>query len=111
MIQPIQIVLIIFAVFALSRAWLQFKEGKIKKVEMVSWMILWIGVIAALLVPSSVGYISGLLGIGRPVDLVVYLAIILLFYLNFRTYVAIDAVEEKITKVVREVSIQRVKKK
>lgn len=108
---PIQIILIIFALFALSRAWLQFKEGRIKKRELAAWLVLWLVTIIVVALPDTAGYLSGFLGIGRPVDLIVYLAIALLFYLNFRQYVAIDAIDQKITKAVREVAIHKAKKK
>ena len=111
MIEPIQVIFIIFVLFALSRAWLRYREGSIKATEFAFWLILWISAIIIVALPRSVGYISRLLGIGRPADLILYVAVILLFYLIFRIYVAIDGIEHKITKIVREVAIKREKKK
>lgn len=110
MIEPIQIILILFVLFALSRAYLRYNEGKIKVTEFAFWFVLWIAAIIIIAQPSSISLLTGYLGIGRPADLIVYVAIILLFYLSFRTYVAIDAVESKVTKIVREIAIERVKK-
>ncbi len=111
MIEPIQVILILFVLFALSRAWLQFQEGRIKKIELMGWIILWLIAIVVIALPNTAGYLSNELGIGRPVDLIVYVAIVLLFYLNFRIYIALDGVEQKITKVVREVATKNEKKK
>ncbi|MBN2420928.1 DUF2304 family protein [Candidatus Woesearchaeota archaeon] len=107
----IQYLLVLFVLFALSRAYLRFKERKIKIKEFIFWLLVWVFAIITVLVPSTAGNLSKILGIGRPADLIIYLAIILLFYLIFRAYVFIDSVEEKITKIVREVAIQRKKKK
>jgi len=111
MVQPIQIVLILFVLFALSRVWLRYKEGKIKQGEFAFWLVLWIAAIVVVALPQTISYLSQFLGIGRPADLITYVAIVLLFYLTFRIYVAIDSVEAKITKVVSEVAIKRAKKK
>lgn len=111
MIQPIQVILILFVLFALSRAWLRYNEGKIKPIEFVFWLIIWLGAIIVIAVPESISFISRILGIGRPADLILYVAILLLFYLNFRSYVAIDGVEQKISTVVREIALTRSKKK
>ncbi|MBU1854341.1 MAG: DUF2304 domain-containing protein, partial [Nanoarchaeota archaeon] len=55
--------------------------------------------------------LSGFFGIGRPIDVVIYASIIVLFYLIFRMYVKIESMEQNITKVVREVTINNPKKK
>ncbi len=111
MVEPIQILLIVFVLFALSRVYLRFKEGTIKKFEVLFWTIVWVFAIFAIITPTSLGYVSTFLGIGRPADLILYVAVILLFYLNFRLYVIMDEMQQTITKVVRETAIQRVKRK
>ncbi len=111
MIQPIQIIFTAFILFALSRAYLRYKDGKIKALEFAFWAAIWLAAIIVVVLPSSVSQLSNYFGIGRPVDLITYVAIIVLFYLNFRLYVSIDTLEQKITKVVREVAIKQAKKK
>ena len=111
MITPIQIILIIFVLFALSRAWLRYREGSIKASEFGFWLLIWGAAIITIAYPASAGYVSGILGIGRPADLILYVAVALLFYLVFRVYVAVDGIEEKITTIVKEVAISRGKKK
>jgi small membrane protein len=105
MIEPIQIVFILFALFGL-----RYSEGQIKSKEFAFWLVLWVAAIVAIAIPRTVSYISNTFGIGRPADLVIYVAVILLFYMVFRMYVAIDNIEQKITTVVREVAIKRKKK-
>ena len=111
MIEPIQLILILFVLFALSRAYLRYQEGKIRGTEFAFWILIWGAAIVAIISPGTIGIASKFFGIGRAADFIIYVAVILLFYLVFRIYVAIDSVEQKITKVVREVAITKGKKK
>lgn len=111
MIEPIQVILMIFVLFALSRAYLRYNEGKIKVKEFIFWLTIWISAIVAIVSPGTIGFFSNYLGIGRPADLIIYVAVILLFYLVFRVYVALDGVEQKMTHIVREIAISKQKKK
>jgi small membrane protein len=111
MMTIIQIVLVLFILFALSRAWLRFKDKKIHLGEFIFWVIVWVGAITAITLPETLGYASKIMGIGRPVDLLVYASIALLFYLNFRQYVKMDEQNAQISKIVTEVAIKRAKKK
>ncbi len=111
MIEAIQIILIIFILFALSRVLLRYNEGKVSTLEFGFWIVIWIAAIIAIALPRTVGYISKTFGIGRPADLILYIAVILLFYLVFRIYVAIDSLEHNMTKIAREVAIKKQKRK
>lgn len=111
MIEPIQILLVLFVLFALSRAVLRFNGKEISGKQFLFWLFIWIFAIIAIAVPRTITFLSELFGIGRPADLMLYVAIVLLFYLIFRMYVSIEAVEEDITKIIRELAIKKVKKK
>ena len=111
MIEPIQIILMVFVLFALSRAYLRYQEGKITVKEFIFWLIIWVSAAVAIISPRTISFFSDYLGIGRPADLIIYVAVILLFYLIFRIYVALDGIEQKITHIVREIAIGKQKKK
>ncbi|MFH1376304.1 MAG: DUF2304 family protein [Candidatus Woesearchaeota archaeon] len=104
MIEAISIIIILFALFALSRAYLRFKERKISNWSFALWFIIWIAVITVVLIPETTSQISKFFGIERGVDLLVYASIIIIFYLIFRLYIKIDQTEQNLTKVVRKVS-------
>ncbi len=107
MVQAISIVIIIFALFAWSRALLRFRDKKIKGSEFSFWSFIWLSVISLSLNPELAGLISFKLGIERPVDLVVYSSVLLLFYLVFRVYVKQEKTEQEITEVVRELALRK----
>lgn len=105
MITFLQILIIVFAVFALSRTIKRLKQGNLNTKEFYFWSFLWIVIIVVALIPQVTDVLSGMLGIGRGFDLAIYVAIILLFYLVFRLMVKIDKLEHEITKIVRTVAI------
>jgi len=107
MISGFQIIILIFALFALSRAFLRAKDKEISKGEASFWLIVWALVIILVFLPWPAVTVSNYLGIGRPVDLLVYVSIILLFYLLFRIYVKLEKLDHNITDVVRKAAIEK----
>lgn len=71
------------------------------------WSILWLGAIAAILDPGITVRVAHLLGIARGADLVFYVAILGMFIGFFAGYLRIRRLESEITKLVRELAIQR----
>lgn len=102
----LQIIGIVFAVFALSRAVLRYKDHSIKTNELIFWALIWGGVICVAVFPGIFVTLSKFLGIGRGVDTLVYTGMIILFYLLFRMYVKVESQQKEMTKLVREIAIQ-----
>ena len=105
--EPIQIIAIIFALFALSRATLRLKDKSINSIQFIFWGLIWVAVIIIAFVPNITSSISNILGIRRGIDVLIYLGMILLFYLIFRLYVKIDRIERDITKIVRKITLKK----
>jgi len=108
--EPIQIIIVLFVIFAYSRVILRFKDKSVSGKEFIFWSIVWISIIVVALMPGITSFFSNLFGIGRPIDFVIYLSIIVLFYLVFRIYVKLESQDQDITKIVRNVAIKRRKK-
>ena len=105
--EAIQIVAILFALFAFSRAVLRFKDRAMTSREFLLWSVVWIAVIVVAALPSTAAFVSGLFGVQRAVDLIVYVSIIVMFYLLFRLYVKAEKMEHAITTLTREAAIKR----
>jgi hypothetical protein len=101
----LQVIVIIFALFAWSRVILRRKDGRIGNGSLVLWSAVWAGVIIAVLFPQTTITISSLLGIQRPIDVLVYGSIIALFYMVFRLYVKLENLRHDQTKIVRSVAL------
>ncbi len=107
---PIQIALIIFLLFAVSRVWLGFKNQTISKGALLFWTSLWVLAVTGIVEPEFTTYTASILGIGRGADVVFYISILLLFYLLFRTQVMIEDLRHEITKAVSEIALRDAKK-
>jgi hypothetical protein len=107
----LQILVIAFALFAWSRALLQFKDNKMRTLAFLMWSVVWIGAIGVVLVPEAATWASDALGIQRPVDVLVYGGIVVLFYLVYRLYVLLENQRQETTKLVRAIAMLEPKNK
>ncbi len=103
-----QILFTLFVLFAVSRALLRFKEGKISVLALIGWVVLWLWVEIIIWIPGVTTHIAKILGIGRGADLLIYGSIITLFYLIFRIYVKLEDIERQITQLARKTALQNI---
>lgn len=103
----LQLLLLIFLAFALSRVVLRFKDGLIKLPEFVFWGLLFTSAIVGVVLPQETTRLAKLLGIGRGADLIVYASLATLFYLVFRIYVLMEDIRHEITSVVRKIALEK----
>ncbi|MBU1148465.1 DUF2304 family protein [Patescibacteria group bacterium] len=102
----IQIILVIFILFALSRVVLRFRDKQITIGELIVWSIFWIAVVVVIILPNTTNWLANALGVGRGVDAVIYLAVIVVFYANFRLGVKIEHIQREITQIVRKQALK-----
>ncbi len=102
----IQIFGVLFALFALSRAVIRYKNKKSTFSSMAIWLLIWLSVILVAVLPQTTSFVANLFGIGRGVDLVLYLSIILLYYLIYRLYVKMEDTKKDLTSIVRELALK-----
>ncbi|HBV33711.1 TPA: DUF2304 domain-containing protein [Patescibacteria group bacterium] len=102
----IQIVILLFVLYVWLRLYLKFKKGELLLREFVEWFALWLLVALVTILPDAASYVANLLGVGRGADLVVYLALLLIFYLLFKIFLRLEKSEQQFTKVVREMALR-----
>ena len=101
----INIFLIIFALFAWSRAIINYKKKRLSTNEFIFWTMIWILVMFVSILPGIFGGIADLLGTESGLKLLVYLSIIILFYLIYRLYVTTKKMNKNLTLIVRRMAI------
>jgi len=105
----IQILLAVFAAFGFLAAVSRFRRGGIGLKQLTLWTLLWGAVIVVVLRPETASDIARRLGVGRGADVVVYLSIAALFYLQFRLFARVEDQERQITKLARELALKDLK--
>ncbi|MBD3203663.1 DUF2304 family protein [Candidatus Woesearchaeota archaeon] len=107
----LQLLILIFSFFALSRVILRTRDKKLTLYEFIFWVFVWASVIFIAFFPGVSTFFANLVGIDRGVDILIYSGIGLLFYLIFRLYVKLEELEQEFTVLVREISFIKKKEK
>ena len=105
MFTTIQILLLAFVIFAISRVYLRLKENVISARVAIFWFLVWVAALIGVSLPTTTTKIAEFFGVGRGVDIIVYISLALLFYLVFRIYVMIEDLRHQITYLVREIAL------
>ena len=106
MLTPIQIVLLLFTLFAISRVYLRAKEKVLTTKTSIFWFMVWLAAAVGIILPKTTANIAQFFGVGRGVDVIVYLSLVLLFYLVFRMFVLIEDLRHEITYLIRQLALQ-----
>ena len=102
----IQIFLLIFVIFAVTRVVLRFRENVLSAKTTIFWLLIWILALLVILLPVTTTRIASFFGVGRGVDIIVYISLAALFYLVFRIYVMIEDLRREITSIIRQIALQ-----
>ncbi|MFA6427512.1 MAG: DUF2304 domain-containing protein [Candidatus Magasanikbacteria bacterium] len=101
-----QILVVIFSLFAIIGVISKKREGLLGPKGTAFWFLFWVAVSAAVLWPNGLQIIADHIGIGRGVDVVIYIALALLFYIIFRMNIKIEGLKRDLTKVVRDKALE-----
>ena len=107
MVLIIQVVGIVIALFSLLMVLIRFRKKQISLREFSLWGVFWIILGVFILYPWLMSRLATLVGVGRGVDVIVYLGLILLFYLVFKINVRMERIEQDITKIVKEEALRK----
>jgi hypothetical protein len=101
----IQFLILSFIAFIIFRTITRFKKGTLTLPWLFFWLLLWFSIGVAVMFPEITAWFAHVVGVGRGVDAVIYLAIIFLYYLIFRIFLRLEKIEHDITLVIREISL------
>lgn len=102
----IQIFLVALFVLAIVKAGLRWRAGDLSIQGLLYWIVFWLAAAVVVIKPDATFYFAKMLGIGRGADLVVYLALVLLFFLVFRLMTTVERQKKEITELTRAVALR-----
>ena len=102
----VQIVLIAIIAVMLIRLILKMKSREITAGYFAIWLVIWLLAIILIAFPSLASYLADTVGVGRGVDLIIYVSIIVIFYLQFKLLMRIEKMEKDITKITRHLAVK-----
>lgn len=100
-----QLILSVIVLFLLLKTYTGFRKKQISFSFSIVWCLFWLGVLFVIYYPGFLSGIATKLGIGRGVDLAIYLSVIFLFYLIYKMSIRIQVIERKITKLARSIAV------
>jgi hypothetical protein len=103
----IQYLLLLALAATTALTWYRASRQAIRPLEAVGWTVLWVGAAVIVLLPGITSLFASQVGIGRGVDLVVYVSIFILFLLVFHLHVVHDRIEKSITEFVRHDALRQ----
>lgn len=98
----IKILLIILIAIILSRVVDRYIRKEFSLHEVIVWSLFWLIAAGLVIWPDASSWLAAVLGVGRGADLVVYLALMLIFYLLFRIFVRFEKQERELSKLVQK---------
>ncbi len=102
----IQIVVSLFIVFVVLRSLIKYLKKLISLRLFIFWLIFW-GLVGLLFwMPTLSQEVANLLQVGRGVDAITYISLVVLFYLMFKIFNHFERQEREMTKLVRKIAIQ-----
>jgi small membrane protein len=103
----IQILIVSFSLFALTRTFLRFRKRAFGLIEFILWSGFWASVGVFVLAPGITQWLARILGVGRGADAVFYLGLVGLSYGFFRLYLTTRHQEREITVLVRKLALKQ----
>ncbi|MFH1173296.1 MAG: DUF2304 family protein [bacterium] len=96
----IAIILIAASIFG------QYRANRIALKELIFWTLLWLAIGIVALLPQTINLLADYVGVGRGVDVAIYISLLVIFYIIFRIFVRFDKLEKDISKIVRHLALE-----
>ena len=102
-----QILFTLFVLFAIVSVVKKKRESLLGPKGMIFWIVFWLAALVAVLWPNALQMLAEYVGIGRGVDLVIYVALVIIFFALFKLNINIEGLDRQLTKVVRKDSLDK----
>lgn len=106
-----QILILLFIVFVIYKAVQRLVKKEISGWLFSVWLIFWLILGAIASWPISISWLANFLGIGRGVDLVIYAALFIIFYVVFKINLRLGKLEKNLSQMARRAALEEAKKK
>lgn len=106
-IEMYQIVVPIIAAGFLFYSVVMFRRGRSSAFELVAWSLIWGLIVAVALLPDQItGFIADVFGIKSNINALVFLALGILFFLQFHLHLTVRRQNQVISDLVRKLALR-----
>jgi len=110
MIIFLQLIAVSFSLVMIYFAVLHYQRGELEKIEIVSWVTIWLAVILMAIFPDFARKFSDEVLLTRLFDLMVVGGFVLVISMTARSYLKTKKMEKKLEEYVRKEALKNVKK-
>src|SRR5574337_1753093 len=103
-VKLIQLLLAAFAAGMMVLTWLKSRHARLRPLAFLLWLLVWSVVLLVVLFPDLTSMAAGYLGMGRGVDLVLYVGMLYIYFLLFTIQEKIGQIERDLSTIVREMA-------
>ncbi len=107
----IQLLISIVALLVIINAVAKLRQKTFTLTVFIIWISLWIAMGVVVWYPNISTIVAHVLHIGRGADAVLYISLIVIFYLLFRTTARLEKLHQDVTKLARAIAIASKKEK
>jgi hypothetical protein len=111
MVLWIQVIGMLFALDMIFITYFYHKREIFKPQETIIWMTIWLGLLFAVMFPSTLEIVIRPLKVVRVMDFLVIVAFFLSFSLLFIVFIKTKYNEKRLEKVIRELAMQQAEEK
>lgn len=111
MILGLQIIALVFTLIMVYFAYVHYRKGDINGIEMLFWLIAWVGAALIIIFPEVFTAFARTIAITRSFDLAVIGGFILIIPLVYMSYVRTRKLEKKLEELVRNEALKGVETK
>ena len=100
----IQVLLAAFALGMIVLTWLKSRHARLRPLAFLLWLLVWGVALIVVLFPAMTSIVARYLGMGRGVDLVLYVGMLYVYFLIFTIQEKIGRIERDLSTIVRELA-------
>lgn len=108
MILGLQIIALVFSLIMIYLAYLHYRRNEINGLEILFWLIAWIGAMFVALFPEVFRVFSATIAISRAFDLAMIGGFILVIPIVYSAYIRTRRIEKKLEELVRKDALKEV---
>lgn len=107
-----QLAIAFLSLVAIISAVRRKKEHLLGPIGALFWIIFWVALVSIVSLPTTLlDRFSQFIGIGRGVDLVMYIAIAMLFFIVFKLYIKIESMKRDMTEIARTKTLDSIRER
>ena len=111
LIMGIQIIAILFALFMMYYAFINYKRNQLRKGEFIFWFVVWVVFLIFSIFPMSLKRLATTLNIYRTMDFLIILGFFFVIALLFYNFVQVRKNNYRLEELVRKIAFKGVKGK